>query len=141
MTTDRLTRRTTLQGAALAGVGAPFLAACGADTASEGGEGSGTEASGPTIHCRCHGSRFSATDGSVVQGPASSPLEEKPVTVTGGDVEVDGEVVGQAADVPEGTGAIFADQQVVVTQVEPGDFKAFSAVCTHQGCVVSSVDA
>ena len=27
----------------------------------------------------------------------------------------------------------------MVTQPTEGDFKAFSAVCTHQGCVVSSI--
>jgi nitrite reductase/ring-hydroxylating ferredoxin subunit len=140
MTTDGLTRRHALQGAALVGVGAPVLAACGSDTASDSGDGSGTEA-GATIRCRCHGSQFSATDGSVVQGPASGALEEKDVTVTGGEVEVDGEVVGEAADVPEGGGAIFADSKVVVTQVTAGDYRAFTAVCTHQGCIVSSVES
>ena len=140
MTTDGLTRRHALQGAALVGVGAPVLAACGSDTASDSGDGSETEA-GPTIRCRCHGSQFSATDGSVVQGPATRGLEEKKVTVTGDEVEVDGEVVGQAADVPEGAGAIFADPQVVVTQVTAGDYRAFTAVCTHQGCIVSSVES
>jgi Rieske Fe-S protein len=32
------------------------------------------ESSGSSIHCPCHGSQFSSTDGSVVQGPAPSPL-------------------------------------------------------------------
>lgn len=38
------------------------------------------------IVCTCHGSRFSATDGAVVQGPASAPLPEVPVTVEGSTV-------------------------------------------------------
>jgi len=38
------------------------------------------------ISCPCHGSRFSATDGTVVSGPAEDPLEERPVRVEGGQV-------------------------------------------------------
>ena len=34
---------------------------------------------------------------------------------------------------------MFADKDVVVTQPTAGEFKAFSATCTHQGCKVKSV--
>jgi Rieske Fe-S protein len=44
-----------------------------------------------------------------------------------------------AVDVPVGGGTILKDAQVVVTQPAKGDFKAFSAICTHQGCLVGSV--
>ena len=39
-----------------------------------------------TIICPCHGSRFSAEDGSVVTGPASAPLDEVAVSVKGDQV-------------------------------------------------------
>ncbi|WP_189787610.1 Rieske (2Fe-2S) protein [Streptomyces capitiformicae] len=55
---------------------------------------------------------------------------------TGGDT---GEELAGTADIPVGGGTIFKDRKVVVTQPEEGDFKAFSAVCTHRGCIVSSV--
>jgi Rieske Fe-S protein len=50
-----------------------------------------------------------------------------------------GAALGAAADVPVGGGVVFKDAQVVVTQPKAGSFKAFSAVCTHQGCVVADV--
>ena len=45
-----------------------------------------------------------------------------------------------AADVPGGGGMILKDQKVVVTQPAKGDFKAFTAVCTHKGCTVAKVE-
>jgi len=38
------------------------------------------------IICPCHGSRFSATDGSVITGPATTPLTSAGVAVEGGSV-------------------------------------------------------
>ncbi|MDQ4009602.1 MAG: Rieske (2Fe-2S) protein [Actinomycetota bacterium] len=52
-----------------------------------------------------------------------------------------GESLASTADIPVGGGEVFADQNVVVTQPQAGTFKAFSAVCTHQGCTVSQVAA
>jgi len=39
--------------------------------------------SGGTINCPCHGSRFSVNDGSVVNGPAGSPLPPVAIEVRG----------------------------------------------------------
>ena len=43
------------------------------------------------------------------------------------------------SDVPVGGGKILADKKIVITQPRTGSFEAFAAVCTHQGCTVSSV--
>jgi Rieske Fe-S protein len=50
-----------------------------------------------------------------------------------------GTALGSTADVPVGGGKIFTDAQVVVTQPAAGTFKAFTSICTHQGCPVASV--
>jgi Rieske Fe-S protein len=34
---------------------------------------------------------------------------------------------------------VFAEQDIVVTQPEAGQFRAFSATCTHQGCPLTEV--
>jgi nitrite reductase/ring-hydroxylating ferredoxin subunit len=47
--------------------------------------------------------------------------------------------VASTADIPVGGGVIVTDPAVVVTQPTAGEFKAFSAICTHQGCLVGEV--
>jgi Rieske Fe-S protein len=49
-----------------------------------------------------------------------------------------GETLASAADVPVGGCLVVPDAKVVVTQPTEGDFKAFTAVCTHQGCLVET---
>ncbi|WBC16932.1 Rieske (2Fe-2S) protein [Micromonospora sp. WMMA1998] len=41
---------------------------------------------GGTINCTCHNSRFSISDGSVKQGPATKPLAAKEIKVTGDQI-------------------------------------------------------
>ncbi|MBT2467141.1 Rieske (2Fe-2S) protein [Streptomyces sp. ISL-66] len=47
----------------------------------------------------------------------------------------------KAADVPVGGGTVLKDEKLVVTQPSAGSFRCFTAVCTHQGCVVNKVAA
>ncbi|MDX3369425.1 Rieske (2Fe-2S) protein [Streptomyces sp. ME02-6987-2C] len=67
--------------------------------------------------------------------PSGSPSQE----AGGGENAGAGAALAATADIPEGGGKVFPDQKVVVTQPAAGDFKAFSATCTHQGCAVKSV--
>jgi Rieske Fe-S protein len=50
-----------------------------------------------------------------------------------------GTVVATTDQVDVGGGLLIGDQQIVVTQPAEGDFRAFSAICTHQGCTVTSI--
>ncbi|AXE84849.1 MULTISPECIES: Rieske (2Fe-2S) protein [unclassified Streptomyces] len=50
-----------------------------------------------------------------------------------------GKELASTDEIPVGGGKIFKDDEVVVTQPERGQFKAFSAICTHQRCTVGSV--
>ena len=59
---------------------------------------------------------------------------------TGSADSAGGKTIGKASDVPVGSGKIFPNEKVVVTQLTKDDFKAYTAVCTHQGCIVSSID-
>ncbi len=50
-----------------------------------------------------------------------------------------GTSLAAVADVPVGGGVILQDAALVVTQPSAGEMKAFSAICTHAGCLVGSV--
>jgi len=63
---------------------------------------------------------------------APSTAAPKPAAPSGTEIAV-------VADVPVGGGLVIKDQQIVVTQPKEGEFKAFSTVCTHQGCAVAKV--
>ncbi len=47
--------------------------------------------------------------------------------------------LAKTSDVPVGGGKIMTDKKIVVTQPTSGAFHAFTAVCTHAGCTISSV--
>ncbi len=70
------------------------------------------------------------TYGEAAQAPASPPGEP------GGG----GPALARLTDIPVGGGRVFPDRKVVVTQPAAGVIKAFSAVCTHQGCLVTGVE-
>ena len=71
------------------------------------------------------------SDGSTATDPGTSSSSD-------GAASGSGEALASAADVPVGGCFVVTAAKVVLTQPTAGDFKAFSAVCTHQGCAVES---
>jgi Rieske Fe-S protein len=114
--TPDLTRRRVIRGAMAGGLAAPLLAACGED--AEPADGPAGEAD------------------STPTSEAPPPPDEEGGGGGGGGGS---EVLASTGDVPVGGGVVLGEQEVVVTQPTKGDFKAFTAVCTHQGCIVASV--
>jgi Rieske Fe-S protein len=113
-----ITRRGALTSAASLGVALPVLAACGDDPEE-------------------------ATDSSSPIDRSETPEESEPAAP---DTEASDEASGgggggisSTAEVPVGGGLILAEQKLVITQPTKGDFKGFTAVCTHQGCTVNNV--
>lgn len=51
-----------------------------------------------------------------------------------------GAELASTAEIPVGGGIILTDEKLVITQPTEGDFQAFTAVCTHQGLLVTSVE-
>ncbi|MBW1603283.1 Rieske (2Fe-2S) protein [Streptomyces sp. JJ66] len=58
---------------------------------------------------------------------------------TSGSGEAGGAELAKTGDIPQGGGVVFQEQKVVVTQPSAGEFRAFSATCTHEGCLVAEV--
>ncbi|CAM5585146.1 Cytochrome bc1 complex Rieske iron-sulfur subunit OS=Streptomyces tendae OX=1932 GN=GUR47_30385 PE=4 SV=1 [Streptomyces tendae] len=83
----------------------------------------------------CTGSDDDASSDTGGAGPDSASRDAG----GGGEGAGAGAALATTADIPEGGGKVFPDQKVVVTQPAAGEFKAFSATCTHQGCAVKSV--
>ena len=111
-------RRALLAGACVAGAAA--LAGCTTYDANNGG------IAGPPPSSAAPTSQAAAGTGAAAGGTgAASAAPANLLTTT--------------AQVPVGGGKIIDGPNIVVTQPVAGTFKGFSAVCTHQGCIVATI--
>ena len=113
-------RRQVIAGGGLVAVGGVLVACGGGETATEE-----TAAPAPS----------EPAETTAEEAEAAEDVAEEEVAEDQGDALV---AVG---DVPVEGGVVFPDPAVVVVQPAAGDIKAFSAVCPHQGCLMSSVEA
>ena len=113
-TTDRRTvLRNTAIGVAVAGVGVTAAACSSSNTAAQG-------SNAPTAAAATTGAGTTSTGSTSGSSSGGSNL------ATTSQVEV-------------GSGYINTTAAVVVTQPTAGEYKAFTAVCTHMQCIVGSV--
>lgn len=133
-------RRGVLLGAGIAGVGA-VLAGCSTAPvpydANEAGVAPGSEVV-PSAMGQAGASQAGAsqTAGGQAGGQAQAAAPQTP----GGDGgAATGTLLGLVKDIPVGGGMVYTSAKVVVTQPAKGVFKAFSAVCTHVGCICNKV--
>jgi Rieske Fe-S protein len=134
----RLTRRGVLLGVGLAGLGG-VLAGCSTAAVAYDANEAGVPPNDPA-----HGTMPSPgpSPGAMTsQGGTPSPdgQQAKKQARKKPEPERTGTVLGAATDIPVGGGAIYTAAKVVVTQPASGQYKAFSAVCTHVGCIVNKV--
>ena len=118
-------RRTLLMCAGLAGAGgaAMLLTACSTAAVPYDANDAG-QAPGPDLAVTSAPSAVPANPGGTASAAAAAAA---------------GTLLGRTADIPVGGGMVFTAAKVVVTQPTKGVFKAFSAVCTHVGCICNQV--
>jgi Rieske Fe-S protein len=118
-------RRTVLRAAgllALAGTSAAALTSCSAEAES------GSPSASPAA---------ATTSSPASPSPTADATSPKPSASQG--KAPNGPSVA-TSKVPVGGGVIMEDADYVVTQPSKGTYKAFSKICTHQGCPVASVE-
>ena len=135
------TRRCVLLGAGVLGA-AGILSACSTAAVPYDANQAG-QAPGPVGMPAAATTAPSAAGGAMSSGsmssPSSSSMSSGSASSPGGAAPMGGTVLGLAADIPVGGGKVYTTAQVVVTQPVMGQYKAFSAICTHVGCLCNQV--
>jgi Rieske Fe-S protein len=119
-----ITRRTVLRAAGLLGLTGAGAAALGACAEASSGSPSASPVAQSTPPATF---------------PPASPSPTAPERRPGSTAKAPTGPNVAMSRVPVGGGVILEDADYVITQPTKGEFKAFSKICTHQGCPVASV--
>ena len=86
------------------------------------------------------GGALAACGGSATSSAAPSPAAPSPAApaASAGAPTAAGSGIA-TSDIPVGGGVIVPEPPIVITQPTAGTFKAFTAICPHQGCLVGEV--
>jgi Rieske Fe-S protein len=122
--TSAVARRTVLRAAGLLGLTGAGAAALGACAEESSGSPSPTPAAQQTS--------APASPSPTADATSPKPSASKAKAPSGPSVAT--------TQVPVGGGVILENADYVVTQPSKGSYKAFSKICTHQGCPVASVE-
>ena len=114
------------------GAGCASLVACGGDAGSSSGGSGGGKSGGGDSGGGNYGGGNSGGGGSDGGSKKSS----------GGEAKAGGAAIASESQVAPGSAHKFKDsgQPAFLVHLENGDFVAYSAVCTHQGCTVAYQD-
>jgi len=137
------TRRAVLLGAAgVAGLGGT-LAGCSTAAVPYAADEAGMPPRGaPPPSAAAMGPSAPASSAPATSAPPSSARATPADSMQNGDTPKKaptGVVLAAAGAIPVGGGTIFTAARVVVTQPVRGQYRAFSAICTHVGCIVNQV--
>ena len=80
--------------------------------------------------------------GAVVASGRDDPADSANANAYGYDDTSTGSTATALAavdDIPSGGGLVLDDAKVVLTKADDGTVRAFSSICTHQGCAVAKV--
>ena len=126
-----------------------FIASCPSDDTKL----TAANVRGGRITCPGDNSTFNATTGAMVSGPATEGLEKVSLKITNGFLiatlgataapSPSASQLVESSKVPVGGGLKVSSSAGVLMIVQPtrGNFAAYSAICTHAGCEVSSATA
>ncbi|MFI7541820.1 Rieske (2Fe-2S) protein [Actinoplanes sp. NPDC049599] len=95
----------------------------------------------PECRPRCAGRRavLAATGAAVLSGCQVYEESAPPPAPVASGASAGPRPVARLDEIPVGGGRILAAERVVLSRPESGRVRAFSTVCTHQGCAVDQL--